>query len=231
MAIPRSEPEFAIWLKNFTQNFAVHGPALGFTAAEIAAVQADAAMLDYLITDLIPTYKSGLDARYSYKNLIKDGPVGAPGGGPPPTPALGAAPATVAPGVLPRLRQLIQRIRYAPGYTEDIGKDLGIADEKDGGNLVDIDTAKPTAKATALPGHIVRIEFNKQRFDGVWIESRRKGDADWLPLGVDLYSPYMDTRPPVQPGTPEVREYRLRFYDNDAPVGEWSDIISVTTTP
>lgn len=230
MSIPKGEPELSIWLKNFAQGFATHGPALGFTAAEVAAVQADAAMLDYLISDLIPTYKSGLDARYSYKNLIKNGPAGAPGGAPPPAPSTGAAPATVAPGVLPRLRQLVQRIRYAPGYTEDIGKDLGIEDEE-GSNAVDTDTAKPTAKATALPNHHVRIEFNKRRFDGVWIESRRKGDADWIPLGVDLYSPYMDTRPPAQAGTPEVREYRLRFYEGDAPIGEWSDIISITTTP
>lgn len=41
----------------------------------------------------------------------------------------------------------------------------------------------------------------------------------------------MDTRPPLQPNTPEVREYRGRFYDNDAPVGEWSDVVSITTKP
>lgn len=230
MAIPRSEPELLIWLKNFAQAFSTHGPALGFTAAEVAAVQADAAMLDYLVADLIPRHKSALDARYSYKNLIKNGPAGSPGGDPPPDPPKGTAPATVAPGVMPRLRQLVQRIRYAPGYTKDIGDELGMTGD-DGGNVVDPDTAKPTAKATVLTGSQVRIEFDKRRFDGVWIESRRKGDADWTPLGVDLFSPYMDTRPPAQAGTPEVREYRLRYYDKDAPVGEWSDIISVTTTP
>lgn len=230
MAIPRTESTLVIWLKTFTQGFTTHGPALNFTASEIAAVQADAAMLEYLITDLIPSYKSAIDARYSYKDLIKNGPAGAPGGAPPPAPVMGAAPATVAPGVLPRLRQLIQRIRYAPGYTEDIGKELGIEDEG-GGNEVDMDTVKPTAKATALTGHQVRITFDKRRFDGVWIESRRKGDADWTPLGVDLYSPYLDARAPVQASTPEIREYRLRFYDGDAPVGQWSDIISVTTIP
>lgn len=30
------------------------------------------------------------------------------------------------------------------------------------------------------------------------------------------------------PNTPEVRQYRARFKDNDLPVGDWSDVISVT---
>ena len=130
---------------------------------------------------------------------------------------------------MPRLRNLVNRIRLAPGYTEDIGKDLGIADE--GSTSAPDTTAKPTVKATAETGGHVRIEFNKRGFEGVWIEGRRKADADWAFLGIDLHSPFMDTRPPIQPNAPEVREYRLRYYDNDQPVGEWSDIKSVVTTP
>jgi hypothetical protein len=230
MSIPRTEPELVIWLKNFAQTFATHAPTLGFTAAEVASVQADAAMLDYLVSDSIPTYKANLDARYSYKNLIKNGPMGAPGGNPPPDPPKATAPATVQPGVLPRLRQLINRIKNAPAYTEDIGDDLGITGT-DEGNAADPNTAKPTAKVTVLPGSQVRIDFVKSGYDGVWIESRRKNEADWSFLAIDLHSPYLDARPPMQPGTPEQREYRLRFYDNDAPTGQWSDIIVVTTMP
>ena len=230
MSFPRTDAELAIWMKNFAQAFGTHAATLGFAPADVAAVQADAAMLDYLIGDLVPTYQSATQARTAYKNLIKDGPLGAPGGDPPHAPAIAAAPATVAPGIVPRLRQWIQRIKAASNYTPAIGQDFDIVGtEKDA--FDDATTAKPTAKATALTGGHVRIEFNKRRFDGVWIESRRKGEADWTPLGVDLFSPYMDTRPPMQAGTPEVREYRLRYYDNDAPVGEWSDIVSATTTP
>jgi hypothetical protein len=228
MSIPRTEPELVIWLKNFAQSFGTHAPTLGFTAAEVAAVQADAAMLDYLVSDSLPAYKANLDARYSYKNLIKNGPAGSPGGAPPPAPTVGVAPATVAPGILPRLRQLVQRIKNAPAYTADIGEALGITG-KDDGNAVDPATAKPTARAIALPGGQVRIEFNKSIFDGVYIESRRQGESGWTFIGIDLYSPFIDARPPLQAGTPEVREYRLRFYDADAPIGQWSDTISVTT--
>lgn len=230
MAIPRQESALVIWFKNFAQAFSVHGPTLGFTAAEIASVQADAAMLDFVVSDMIPTFKSGLDARYSFKDLIKDGPIGAPGGALPPLPATGTAPAVVAPGIMPRLRQLINRIKNSSAYTDDIGQDLGITG-KDDGNEVDVDTAKPKLKPVALVGHVVRVEFNKSVFDGVWIECKRKGDATWTALGLDLHSPYMDTRPPVAADTPEVREYRGRFYDDDVAVGEWSDVVSVTTKP
>jgi hypothetical protein len=230
MSIPKAEADLVIWLNNFSQAFATHGPALGFSDAEVAAVEADAAMLAYLVSDLIPALKSSLDANYSYKNLIKNGPAGAAGGGPPSTHAPGAAPATVAPGILPRIRQLVQRIRNTPGYTEVVGRNLGITGV-DAGETPDTTLVKPTARAIALPGSQVRIEFNKRGFDGVYIESRRKGDTAWTPLGIDLYSPFMDTRAPAQADAPEAREYRLRYYDNDAPTGEWSDIITAITTP
>jgi len=32
-------------------------------------------------------------------------------------------------------------------------------------------------------------------------------------------------------GQPEVRRYRLRYFTNDAALGDYSDIITLTTTP
>jgi hypothetical protein len=230
MSIPRTDPELVIWFKNFAQGFATHATALGFTAADVSAVQADAAMLDYMIGDVLPTYQSALQARTAYKNFIKDGLVGVGGGDPPGAAVTGTAPATVAPGVVPRLRRLIQRIKAAPNYTQTIGEQLDIIGPEKS-SPADDPASKPTAKALAQPGSHVRIEFNKSVFDGVSIEARRKGETEWTPLGQDLFSPFIDTRPPVQSGTPEVREYRLRYLLRDEAVGQWSDIISVTTTP
>lgn len=227
MSIPRTEPELVIWLNHFAQTLNAHGARLGFTPAEIATVSKDAAMLDYLISDLLPTYKSGLDARYAYKNLIKDGPLGETGGDPPPLPRFNDPPDTVLPGVMPRLRQTIQRIRTAPAYTDDIGNEFGITGTERTSH--EATTTKPTAKAIAESGHQVRIDFTKQRFDGVLIESRRLGETAWTLLGTDNYSPYLDSRPPVTANQPETREYRLRYLSHDEAVGDWSDIISATT--
>ncbi len=42
------------------------------------------------------------------------------------------------------------------------------------------------------------------------------------------FSPYLDNRPPLVPDQPEERRYRLRYRDNDLPVGDYSDIYVVT---
>lgn len=230
MSLPRSDAELVIWFGNFTRNLNTYAARLGFTPAETAEVQADRAMLEYLIADLVPSFQAGLQARTAYKNLLKNGPLGAPGGDPPAAPIVNAPPATVAPGIMPRLRKVIQRIKASPNYTEDIGRELDIVGTET--NTPDDEaTAKPTAKAVALPGSEVRVDFNKRSFDGVLIESRRAGEEGWTHLGTDNYSPYTDARPPLQSGRAESREYRLRFLLRDDAVGEWSDIITVSTQP
>lgn len=65
---------------------------------------------------------------------------------------------------------------------------------------------------------------------GMWIESRR-GTGDWEFLAIDTESPYLDERPLLNPAQPETREYRLRFWDNGQPNGEWSDVAKVTVSP
>jgi hypothetical protein len=138
-------------------------------------------------------------------------------------------PALVAPGILPRLRPLLQRIQLAPGYTEAIGLNLGIvgADASSAPGA----SAKPTAKATALAAGQVQIDFSEGSFDGVQVEGRRAGETTWTGLGTDNYSPFVDTRPPAEAAKAEVREYRLRYVRLDEPVGEWSDIATATTRP
>jgi hypothetical protein len=231
MPIPRTDNELMVWLNNFSSSFASHAASLGFTEADINSVKADAAMLDFLVGDLVPTYKSALQARTSYKTLIMSGPVGSAGGDPPPLPVTAAAPAPVTPGIVPRLRQLVQRIQLAPGYTEAIGLNLGIVGTDAGTSDAADLSAKPTAKATALAGGQVQVDFSKGRYDGVAVESRRAGETVWASLGTDNYSPFVDTRPSAEVGKAEVREYRLRYVRLDEPVGEWSDIVTATTRP
>jgi hypothetical protein len=232
MTIPRTDNELMVWLNNFSTTFASHAPALGFTEADVNSVKADAAMLNYLVGDLVPTYKSALQARTSYKTLLMNGPVGAAGADLPAAPVTAAAPAAVAPGIVPRLRQLVQRIQLAPGYNNSIGLDLGIAEAQATGTRSGPTVeAKPTAKATALAAGQVQIDFSKGGFDGVVVESRRAGETGWTSLGTDSYSPFVDTRPPLEAGRAEVREYRLRYLRRDEPVGDWSDIVTATTRP
>ena len=41
----------------------------------------------------------------------------------------------------------------------------------------------------------------------------------------------LDERPLLVPGTPEVREYRMRFWDKGTPNGDWTDVVKVTVSP
>ena len=70
-----------------------------------------------------------------------------------------------------------------------------------------------------------------RRILGALIIPGKAAPPDWTLLGTHNYSPYVDTRPPLTPGSSETREYRLRYLDHDDPVGDYSDIISATTTP
>jgi hypothetical protein len=231
MPIPRTDNDLMVWYGNFAARFAAHATALGFSQADVDAVQADDAMLSYLVGDLLPAYTSALQARSAYKNSIKDGPLGSPAGSLPPAPTVAAAPANVLPGILPRVRQLVARIKVAPGYTETIGLDLGIVGTDSGGANAPNLSAKPTVKAHAIATSQVQIEFSKGKFDGVLIESRRTGETGWTSLGTDNFSPFIDDRPLLAADKPEVREYRLRYILRDEPVGDWSDIISATARP
>jgi hypothetical protein len=231
MQIPRNDNELMVWLNNFSTAFAAHATALGFTTAEVNSVNADAAMLSFLVGDLVPTYKSSLKACSTYKELIISGPLGRPGGPPPGAPTTATAPSTVLPGVLPRLRNLVQRIQLAPGYNETIGITLGITGTEGGGPSAPDSSPKPILKARSNGPGTMQVDFNKDRFDGVFIEGRRAGEEGWQQLGPDNYSPFIDDRPPLEAGKPEMREYRARYILRDQATGEWSDIVTATFVP
>jgi len=65
----------------------------------------------------------------------------------------------------------------------------------------------------------------------VKVQSRAQGTADWTDLGIDLFSPYVDTRPLLVANTSEVREYRMCHMDGDRPLMNWSSVSVVTVKP
>jgi hypothetical protein len=232
MKFPRADAELTVWFKHFADRLDAHATALGLDESVVEGVRRDAAALGYAVGELVPAYLTALHARTAYKRALLDGPVGPSPLALPPAPPAGTPPQPVPPGILPRTRRLIARIKAAPGYHEAVGRDLGIAGP--GASALrpaSAGEARPSAKATALSGGEVRVEFNKAGYDGVLVESRRGDRQNWERLGVDSYSPYTDARPPLVPGQPELREYRLRYIKRDEPTGEWSDILTATVTP
>ncbi len=142
----------------------------------------------------------------------------------PPIPATVPVPA----GALKRLQDYVGIIKRSPHYTEAIGYQLGIIGEE---STSEEEIPEFTLKLERGAGcECVRVDFKKFGHEAVVVYSRR-GTGDWEKLTVDMKSPYIDARPLLVPGQPEVREYRLQFQDDDVPNGPLTPVQSVTVAP
>ena len=143
-------------------------------------------------------------------------------------PALPAGVTAVAAGALRRIAAFVQIIKNSPNYTQAIGLQLGVVGSENAG-----ENPLPTFTLKVERGdgcECVKIIFKKYGRQGVVIWSKR-GTGGWEMLAIDLASPYMDERPLLVPTQPEVRDYRLQYYDDAAPTGDFTPIQSVTVTP
>ncbi len=81
-------------------------------------------------------------------------------------------------------------------------------------------------------GGVVEIDFNLANSEGVNICSRRDGDADFIKfLAHDTSLSYVDNRPLLVAGKPELREYKAVFVVGDVEVSQFSDEITVNWAP
>jgi acetyl esterase/lipase len=55
-----------------------------------------------------------------------------------------------------------------------------------------------------------------------------RNSGNWEPLGVALISPWLDNRPLQTSAIPEIREYRLCWYENNKISGDFSPIQRIT---
>jgi len=74
----------------------------------------------------------------------------------------------------------------------------------------------------------VRLTFAMRGHDQIEIFSMRGSETELTLITVDTNNPYVDGRAPLVPNTPELRQYRARYRDNDLPVGDWSDVVATT---
>jgi hypothetical protein len=126
------------------------------------------------------------------------------------------------------VRALAQRIKKSLGYTTVLGDQLGIEGVEDS---VDMTQQKPALTATAGLGGVVEIGFNKLDAEGVHIYSMRDGDAGFTLLASETHSPYVDNRPLLTAGKPEVRQYKAVFFLGKGEIGLPSDIVPATAAP
>ncbi|MBA3350925.1 MAG: hypothetical protein H0U23_00600 [Blastocatellia bacterium] len=211
-----------MWLKNYRNKLPNYQAALGYSAPDVTATQADADYIIYLYETWHPatrTFAEGASA-YLRQVLHSTGPI---------TnrpefvlPAAPPAPAAVELGALRRIFGFVKNLKTRAGYTESIGEDLGII----GAESEEDPNAIPSVKHEVRSGEVV-LPFRKKGHMGVWIEGQVGDETAWSFLAIDTSNPYNDTRPLKVPGQPETRRYRLCYWD-DGPSNAWTNIIEVT---
>ncbi len=217
------------WLENYANKLALIAPSLSISPTDTTASGDDARWCAYVLGVWIPAVRAFSPSTTDAMDLVLAGEGNSPMVLPtftPPSLPNGAAPRK--PGALTRIFAMVAKIKLDPAYTEMMGTDLGIVGSAEA-------STHPVPKFTAellqgMGSQMVKLVFFKYTHGGVWIECRRNGGA-WEFLGIDTDSPYMDERPLLAPGTPEMREYRMRFWDKGTPNGDWTAVEKVTVSP
>ena len=217
------------WLDNYAVKLPIHGAALGVAPADITASVNDAKYANYVLGTWLTAVRNFSPSTTDAVDDVLNGVGGSAMVLPTFTaPTLPAGVTAAIPGVLTRIFALVAKMKLASGYTEAIGTDLGIV-----GSEVS-EKAVPKFITEMLQGagcQCVKQTFYKYNHMGVYIESRRGVNGVWEFLAIDTESPYIDERPLLVAGTPEVREYRMRFWDKGTPNGDWTDVVKVTVSP
>jgi len=218
----------ADWYKNFAEQFAVLAAGLGFTPADVTAVENDNEVMQFL-AGVVVEMKAYEDAVRQYRIIITESDVGQM------TPMFPANPAMTLPTVIPtgifeRLIKLVDRIRLAATYTNEIGAMLGILPSQPA--PPDPNTMQPTIKAAALfTSYKFDANVTRMGMKGFKVQIRRMDSEVWTDAGFGTSSPLEITVAPTTPGQPERLQVRAILLKNNEPVGQPSDPVYVTVNP
>jgi hypothetical protein len=218
-----------VWLSNYADKAPDYLTAVGMGALGTPTVT-DARWLIYVLGLWLTDVRSFNRAATEDIELALAGP----GSGAPmvltefTVPGLPPNTTPVEAGALTRIFKVVAQFKEATGYTTAMGEDLGVIGAEDTAD-------HPTPKYSLALGQgagcqCVDISFTKYTHQGVYIESKR-GTGNWEFVAIDTEKPYTDDRPLSNPAQPEVREYRLRFWDKGTPNGPWSEVQKITVAP
>ena len=193
-------------------------PALGLTEADINEVKADAEAFRYTLSAL-NTVQSNGKLWTAFKNLQRDGGTGSTAY---PNVSNLPAPVPAVPlGIVPRLSNLVARIKAARNYTEAIGQDLNIVGTV---QVMEIDAVKPIIEITTRGGHPI-IQWSKGDADAleIWVD---RNDERGFGLFTIANSPRITDTTPL-PATPIHWKYKAIYRLKDAQIGNWSEVTPV----
>jgi hypothetical protein len=199
--LPRSDSSLLIWLGNFQNTLPAQAKALSINSAEIKDALDGAKALSAAI-QVDEQKRAEWQSAVAYSADLKN-------------------------QTLPEIQRIIDRLRVAPGFTDEHAKALMAVPPRP--QTLAATTHKPVIRASFAGGK-VRLQWTRGSLDGIHVYARKQGETAWQLLGRDNRPPYDDPRP-LPPNTPvEVREYRVIGVVADEEVGQPSDIVTVTLT-
>ncbi len=220
---PSRTADQVVWLRNFANKLSGYATALGLTDPERDAAVADASWLAYILGSYLPATRAWAQANTAAAEQAQTGTSGnlvlpvfsAPG-------LEGAVPQKE--GSLLRIFDRVGKLKQNPLCTPAMGTDLRIIGPQESGP--DLVTLRPVFTVVATPAG-VQIHWN---FGGYGkfldqIELQVDRGNGWQILTFDTTPGYTDTH--EQPTTLTQWKYRGIFRVGDAPVGQWSETVSV----
>lgn len=192
---------------------------------DIIQQAADAARFRAMV-DFQATMQQAAQSWTTEKNYERDGTGTAPGGQS--VPVLPSDfPAAVPPGITPRFRQLVKRLRGMSKFTDAMAAALGVQGADQPGP--DLTTVQPDIDV-ALSGSHIEVSWgwggNVNYLDMCLIQVDRGDGKGFVDLCYDTTPGYNDTQP--FPATPTKWTYRAIYRVDDANVGLWSKPVSIT---
>ncbi len=209
------------WFDNFAAQFSKVAIDLGFTAANVTAVDNDNAMMQFIgASDLeVAAYEKAVG---QYRKIFTEADIGDVTPSFPANPTLAPPALGVTAGIYERLNKLVDQIEAADNYTTEIGAMLGILPKGETPNQPE--DMKPDLKPKAQPEFMAQIAFVRGKTDGIALQIQRDNEDAWTSVGSFFKSPAMIQLTPKTPNTPEVIRIRGRFLIGNTPTGEFSDI-------
>lgn len=220
--IPNSDSDRSVWLNNFSTKINTYATLVGLTAAEVTAIQKDAAMYIYII-NMLETYKQTVNNITSHKNLLKHAVGQQHLGAIPNPPTLGTAPAAVPEGVFDRVSKIAKRVKASVNYTEAMGNDLGIIATA---QTIDVGSLQPDLKVNLDAGR-PHIKCSKGYADAIDLYVDRKDGAGFVLIGRLLKLDYIDVVSlPTNTALAEW-DYKAMYVIGNGNVGVMSPVVSV----
>lgn len=227
MAFPTIQADINAILQLWKNRIAAYETQYGLTTDQIRQISDDADVYSHLLNARSQLNEDVSEFSVYFTNITngdRNLPAAAyPTVSIPPLPTLQLG---VKPGIVSRNTEIYNYLKKHPNRTAESLADLGITET----SVAPIapETLKPSISGATLPDDKVSITFNKQRMASIRVQMRRGGE--WINVGDPTTSPFIDATKSLD-DKPEKREYRAIYLVKNQPVGQYSDIITIYTTP